>query len=163
MGAVVAMLAAGCGGEKKDTDADRAGATVERYLGAVSDGDHGRACEQLTPQARQGLAQVLVLLRPDPKSAVAVVTGSQDCRHLSATLRRFLDRAGRLDDLQGKTIHADVRKGGRTALVRYRAGRLTTTWPLEQLGGKWRITEVALGTVKKEEEGEGGESEGSEK
>lgn len=152
---VAALAGASCGGGET-SETERAGATVTRFLSSVADGDDDRACEQLTRRAQQGLAQLLVLLRPDDRSAVGVVTGSQACPHLVATLRSFLKRAGRLDDLRAAVVGVDLRRAGRQATVRMRSARLTTTWPLEKRSGDWRIAEVALGTVKKvEEEGEG--------
>ncbi|HEX8121414.1 MAG TPA: hypothetical protein VF549_09140 [Solirubrobacteraceae bacterium] len=161
-----AALGAGCGSDKPPTEQERARQTVDRFLSGVHDGKDDVACRQLSHRAQQGLPQLLVLLRPDRQSAVDVVTGSQECEHLVATLRRFLQHAGRFDDLGGDARDVAIAPGGRTATVRVHSGRLITTWPLEKQGDGWRISEVAIGTVKKTEtegaEGEGGEGEGGE-
>ncbi len=158
-----ALSTSSCGGGSPPSEEERARETVAEFLAAVREGDDDGACARLTRRAQQGLPQLLVLLRPDDRSAVEVVTGSQECPHLAATLRRFLREAGRFDDLRGEARHADLAPSGRSGTVRVHSGRLTTTWPVEKQGGEWRIAEVALGTVKKVEEEEGeGEAEGEE-
>jgi MFS family permease len=156
---VAGLSLASCGGGSPPSEEERARDTVAEFLAALREGDDDDACARLTRRAQQGLPQLLVLLRPDNRSAVDVVTGSQECPHLAATLRRFLRAAGRFGDLRGEARHAEIAPSGRTGTVRVHSGRLTTTWPVEKQGSDWRISEVALGTVKKVEEEEGGEGE----
>ena len=123
--ALVVAVVAACGG---GDDGGKPAAAVRSYLSALASNDGRKACDLLTLQTRE---------------AVAESAGSTDCPALVDQLNRFLGAdAARLNDA---TTHLDSTSDDR-AVVTISLDGHNVRVELERVDGKWRLATEDVAT-----------------
>lgn len=129
-----ALLAAGCGGGAK-TDADQVAQVLRGAAGAVADGDGGRACGYLTPQAQAQAAQ----------QVAGGVLGNVDCPTMVKRATAFmapLDRE-QIKDLQPSNLVVNGSAASATLSTSTgtkQTGGISVQVNLTKVGADWRIS-----------------------
>jgi hypothetical protein len=126
MTAAVLALAGCGGGESASGDVE---STAEEYVHAFATGDPARACELLTPLARQRFVQ---------RARAAV--GAADC---GGAVRRLRAAAGPAAmNALGEARVSDVKVAGSRATATLTSGSGLRVVRFVKRGGEWRLADV---------------------
>jgi hypothetical protein len=129
--AAVAVLAlAGCGGDgDAPPDAEQVDSAVAGYAHAFGGGDGDRACELLTPDAREAFVK-----------RVSSVVGTTDCAEAMTKLQSFAgpNVTGPFEDATVSEVEVD----GDRATANLVAGGHTEKVTLEKVDGEWLLTKA---------------------
>jgi hypothetical protein len=127
-GAVAILVLAGCGGNgDAPPDAEQVDTIVADYAHAFGGGDGERACELLTPDAREAFVK-----------RVSSVVGTTDCAEAMAKLQSFAgpNVTGPFEEATVNGVEVD----GDRATAELVAGGHSEKVTLEKVDGEWLLT-----------------------
>jgi hypothetical protein len=129
--AVVVLALGGCGGDDGESapDDEQVSSAVVDYAHAFAGGDGARACELLTPEAREAFVK-----------RVSAVVGTTDCGEAMTKLQSFAgpNVTGPFEDATTENVRVD----GDRATADLVAGGHTEQVTLEQVDGDWLLTKA---------------------
>jgi hypothetical protein len=127
--ALLALVAAGCGGDDKAPEADQVETAVVAYAHAFGDGDGDKACARLTTAARDAFVK-----------RVTSIVGTNDCAEAMTKLQSLAgpDVTG---PFESATVN-DVKIDGDHATATLVAGGHDESVSLDLVGGKWLLTKA---------------------